>query len=166
MPKSRSVIRDYIILGLIWVGTTGLLFKYIPKDKIRHGILAFLYKQIVTWLFGLLVDEKGLIKYPVRFFKKANKSSFSFEYFIYSSFCAIFNVNYPEKQNRIIKVLYYLAFTGFITFVELLAERYTKLIEYVKWKWYWSFVTMGITFYLSRIFYCWFFKERSYLSSS
>ena len=159
MPKSRSVIRDYIILGLIWVGTTGLLFKYIPKDKIRHGILAFLYQQILTWTFGLLVVEKGLIKYPVRFFKKAYKSSFSFEYFIFPSFCAIFNINYPENKNKFIKFLYYIFFAGILTLGEFIAERYTNLIKYKKWKWYWSFITMSVTYYSSRLFYRWFYKE-------
>ncbi|WP_332635051.1 CBO0543 family protein [Halalkalibacter flavus] len=159
MLKSRSVLKDEIILKLIWLVTIGLLFKYIPKNKLRHGILAFLYKQVVTWVFGLLVVEKGLIKYPVRFFKKANKSSFSFEYFLYPSFSAIFNLNYPENKNRFIKFIYYIFHAGIITIIEVLAERYTNIIKYVKWKWYWSFITLGITYYSSRLFYRWFFKE-------
>ena len=151
--------KDKRILVLIWLGIIALLIKYIPKDKIREGMLAFLYKQIVTWLFGLLVVEKGLIKYPVRFFKKANKTSFSFEYFIYPSMCAIFNIHYPENHNRVTKFFYYLFHAGLLTTTEVLAERYTKLIKYVKWKWYWSFLTMGLSYYSSRIFYRWFFKE-------
>lgn len=158
MRKSHE-LKDIIILNFIWLATIGLLFKYIQKDKIRQGILAFLYKQFVTWMFGLLVVEKGLIKYPIRFFSKANKSSFSFEYFIYPSMCAIFNVNYPENKNRFIRFLYIIFHTGILTFGEVLAERYTNLIKYIKWKWYWSFITIGLTYYSSRLFYCWFFKE-------
>ncbi|MBE4909151.1 hypothetical protein IMZ08_13875 [Bacillus luteolus] len=159
MLRSKNNQRDILILKIIWLLTIGLLFKYIPKNKIRNGIVAFLYKQIVTWLFGLLVVEKGLIKYPVRFFKKANKSSFSFEYFIYPAICAIFNLNYPEEKNKFIKLLYYIFHSGAITTFEVLAERYTNTIKYVKWKWYWSFITIGITYYSSRLFYRWFYKE-------
>ncbi|MDQ0254544.1 hypothetical protein J2S74_001923 [Evansella vedderi] len=159
MLKSSSVFRDYIILRLIWVVTAGLLFKFIPKDKVRQGVLAFLYKQVVTWLFGLLVVEKGLIKYPVRFFKKANKSSFSFEYFIYPSLCAIFNTNYPENKNKFIKIFYYIFNSGAITILEFILERYTNLIKYVKWKWYWTFITISLTYFSSRLFYRWFFKD-------
>jgi hypothetical protein len=159
MLRSKGAMKDYTILGLIWVGTIGLLFKYIPKNKIRHGILAFLYKQILTWLFGLIVVEKGLIKYPVRIFKKANKSSFSFEYFIYPSLCAIFNVNYPENKNKFIKFLYYIFHSGFITIFEILSVKYTNLIKYVKWKWYLTLVTVGLSYFTSRLFYRWFYKE-------
>ncbi|MCT2537293.1 hypothetical protein NC661_14800 [Aquibacillus koreensis] len=159
MLKTKKVMRNYAILGLIWAITTGLLVKFIPKNKVRHGTVAFLYKQMVTWLFGLLVVEKGLIKYPVRIFNKANKTSFSFEYFIYPTFCAIFNLYYPENKDRFIKFLYYIFHAGILTIGEVFVERYTNLIKYVKWKWYWSFITMGITYYTSRLFYRWFFKD-------
>jgi hypothetical protein len=150
--------KDKIILITIWLITIGLLLKNIPKHKIRHGMVAFLYKQLITWPVGLYVVEKKLIKYPVRFFNKANKSSFSFEYFIYPAFTAIFNLNYPENKNKFIKSLYYLSHTGLLTLGEVLAERYTNLIKYVKWKWYWSFISIGLTYYTSRLFYRWFFN--------
>ncbi|MBU8906193.1 CBO0543 family protein [Desertibacillus haloalkaliphilus] len=154
------MFRDKSVLIFVWCMTIVLLFKFVPKEKVRHGILAFLFKQLITWVFGLMVVEKGLIKYPVRlFFHKANKSSFSFEYFIYPTICAIFNVNYPEYGSRLKKSLYYLLLTGLLTLGEVVAERYTNLIHYVKWRWYWSFITMGVAFYFSRIFYRWFFKE-------
>lgn len=151
--------KDKNILVMIWVVTMGLLYIYIPKNKMRHGWLAFFFQQMITWLFGLYVSEKKLIKYPIRFFKKANKSSFSFEYFLFPAFSAIFNVNYPENKNGIIKFLYYAFHSGLITGVEVLAEKYTNLIKYVKWKWYYSFITIWITYYMSRLFYRWFFRD-------
>lgn len=152
--------KDKGILLFIWLVTIGLLFKYIPKNKIRHAVLIYLFKQTITWFYGLYVVEKGLIKYPVRlFFKKANKASFSFEYFLFPSLCAIFNLNYPEKKNKITKFLYYIFHTGLITGLEVLLERYTNLIKYKKWKWYSTFITIGTTYYTSRVFYRWFFKN-------
>ncbi|MDE5413224.1 CBO0543 family protein [Alkalihalobacterium chitinilyticum] len=151
--------KDKRVLLFFWVVTIVLLVLNVPRNRVKHAILAFLYKQMVTWLFGLLVVERGLIKYPVRFFKKANKTSFSFEYFIYPALCTIFNMNYPENKSRLMKFFYIMFHSGAVTFVEYLIERKTNLITYVKWKWYWSFITMSITYYSSRIFYRWFFKD-------
>ncbi|WLR59215.1 CBO0543 family protein [Guptibacillus hwajinpoensis] len=153
------VSKDKGILYLIWIVTAALLFKYIPRNKIRHGLVIMLFKHVVTWFFGLLVVEKGFIQYPVRFFRKANRTSFTFEYFVYPAFCAIFNLNYPENRNKIIQLLYYLFHVGIITTGEVIAEKYTNLIKYVKWKWYWSFITLSLTNFSSRVFYRWFYKE-------
>lgn len=152
--------KDKGILILIWFVTIGLLYNYIPKNKIIHGVLTFLFKQVITWLFGLIVVEKGLIKYPVRlFFRKANKSSFCFEYFLFPSLSAIFNLHYPENKSKSSILLYYIFHTGLLTGVEALLERYTNLVKYIKWKWYWTFITIGTTYYTSRVFYRWFFKN-------
>ncbi|WNF38280.1 CBO0543 family protein [Bacillaceae bacterium IKA-2] len=152
--------KDRGILILIWLVTIGLLYNYIPKNKIRHAVLVYLFKQTITWFFGMFVVEMKLIKYPIKlFFENTNKASFSFEYFFFPSLCAIFNLNYPEKKNKIIKLLYYFFHTGLLTGLEVILERYTNLIKYIKWKWYWTFITIGSTYYLSRRFYLWFFKS-------
>jgi hypothetical protein len=124
--------RDKSLLVFFWILCIGLLFKYIPTNKIRHGLLAFVYKQAITLLFGLVVAEKGLIKYPVREFKKAYKGSFSFEYFLYPSLCAIFNFYYPESRSRLFQFLYINSHAALLTLVEVVVERYTNLIKYVK----------------------------------
>lgn len=145
-----------------WIITSLLLFKYVPKNRIREAHISFLFKQFITWLFGLLVVEKGLISYPNRlFFKKANKSSFTFEYFVYPALCSLFNLYYPEKSNNAAKLIYYFIHTSIITCFEIFAVKYTNLIKYNNWKWYWSFITMWVTYYVSRIYHRWFYKRRS-----
>ncbi|WP_197025131.1 CBO0543 family protein [Paucisalibacillus sp. EB02] len=138
-----------------------LLIKFVPKNRIREAQVAFLFKQLITWLFGLLVVEKNLISYPYRlFFKKTIKSSFTFEYFVYPGLCALFNLYYPEKRNYFIKLLYYFFHSGVITTLEVILLKYTNLIKYKKWTWYWSIMTMWFTNYLSHIYFKWFFKEQ------
>ncbi|MFE8699798.1 CBO0543 family protein [Cytobacillus sp. FJAT-54145] len=145
-----------------WIITSILLIKYVPKNRIREAHISFLFKQVVTWLFGLLVVEKNLISYPNRlFFKKANKSSFTFEYFVYPALCSLFNLYYPEKSNNVVKLIYYFIHTSIITGFEIFAVKYTNLIKYNNWKWYWSFVTMWFSYYISRIYHRWFYKDRS-----
>lgn len=145
-----------------WIITSILLIKYVPKNRIREAHISFLFKQVITWLFGLLVVEKGLISYPNRlFFKKAIKSSFTFEYFVYPALCALFNLYYPEKSNKIVKINYYFIHTSIITCFEIFAVKYTNLIKYNNWTWYWSFITMWLSYYVSRIYHRWFYKDRS-----
>ncbi|WP_078379745.1 CBO0543 family protein [Sutcliffiella halmapala] len=142
-----------------WIVMAFLLIRYVPKNKIREASVAFLFKQLITWLFGLAVVETGLIKYPSRlFFKHATKSSFTFEYFVYPGLCVLFNLYYPEKRNLLVKALYYTFHAGIITFFELIAVNFTQLIRYPKWTWYWSFLTMWSSNYLSRLFFRWFYK--------
>lgn len=147
------------MLVFFWVLTSVILIIFVPKHKLRQAILAFLYKQLITWLFGMLVVEKGLIRYPVRLFSKANKTSFCFEYYFYPALCAIFNIYYPEKKSPLHKLLYIASHSGTLTLIEVILERYTNLIEYVKWRWYWSFLTMSITYYSSAVFSRWYFKK-------
>ncbi|MBP1940358.1 hypothetical protein J2Z26_000077 [Bacillus luteolus] len=120
-----------------------------------------MFKQVITWLFGLLVVEKALISYPNRlFFRKAIKSSFTFEYFVYPSLCALFNLYYPEKSNNVVKLIYYFIHTAIIAGFEIFAVKYTNLIKYNNWTWYWSFITMWLSYYISRIYHRWFFISR------
>lgn len=145
-----------------WIITSLLLFKYVPKNRIREAHISFLFKQVITWFFGLLVVEKNLISYPNRlFFKKANKASFTFEYFVYPALCSLFNLYYPEKRNNVAKLIYFFIHTSIITCFEIFAVKYTNLIKYNNWKWYWSFITIWLTYYVSRIYHRWFYKDKS-----
>lgn len=157
-----SYRREKTILFFSYLVGIFLLGKFVPKDKVRHATVAFLIKQVMTWLFGLLVVEKKLIEYPYRFFfRRSYKANFSFEFFLYPITCVIFNLYYPEKRSRFIKTLYSIAFAAFIAIPEALIVRYSRLIRYKKWNALLSFFTMMTTNYLSHIFYRWFFKHNA-----
>jgi len=142
-----------------WFILVLLLIKFVPKHRIREASVAFLFKQAITWLFGLIVVEKNLIKYPFHvFFKKKSKTSFTFEYFVYPAICVLFNLYYPEKKGYIVKIFYHFSYTSIITMFEMFAVKYTKLIKYNNWTWYYTSITLWLTFYLSRIFQRWFFR--------
>lgn len=151
--------KDIFILISAWIITFTMLVFFIPKNKIREALFVFLLKQAITWLIGLLVVELRLIEYPVElFFKYATKTSFSFEYFIYPSICAVFNLNYPARKNKVQQFLYYSYFCSIMTIIEVLCEKYTNLIKYIHWTWYITWITLFLTFYISRKIYLWFFK--------
>ena len=150
--------RDYILIIVQFIVTIGLLIRYIPRNKIREANLVFLFKLLLTLVLGLTVSELRLIEYPVRLFPHATKTSFTFEFFVYPSICAIFNLNYPEKKSNFIQFMYYSYFCSMITVLEIFAEKYTNILEYINWTWYITWISLFITFFISRKYYLWFFK--------
>lgn len=145
---------------LSWIVMSLLLIKFVPRNKIREAHVAFLFKQVITWLMGLFIVENGCIKYPVRtFFKKSTKSSFTFEYFVFPALNVLFNIYYPEKRNSYLKAAYYATHTLLITILEWIALKYTKLIRYKKWRLDYTFISIWISYYISRLYQKWFFKD-------
>lgn len=149
---------DRIIWGVAWVITLVVLIIFVPKARLREAWVIFLFKQLMTWLFGLLVVEFKLIEYPVRLFSYANKTSFCFEFFIYPAVCVIFCLYYPRNKGNWLKLLHYVKYSTVITVIEILVEKYTNIITYLHWTWYLTWMTLFITFFFSFKFYEWFFK--------
>ena len=150
--------RDYILITIGCIVTIGLLVKFIPKDKIREAHVAFLFKQLLTWVLGLTVVEVKLIEYPIRLFPYSTKTSFAFEYFVYPSLCAIFNVHYPKNKSTFGQFMYYFYFCTTMTVFEVFVEKHTNILKYIHWTWYITWLTLFITFYCTRKYYVWFFK--------
>lgn len=150
---------EQIILLLVWIIIISALFILIPKVKILYALVAFHIMQLLTWMFGLAVVEMGLIHYPDRLFPFASNTSFTFEYFAYPAICAIFNIYYPKGKSKIMQFGYYAAYSTGITILESILEINTDLIEYVHWSWYWTWITLFATFFLSRMYYNWFFRK-------
>jgi len=152
------MISDTLLLILAWGITSVLLLLYVPKEKIRESFVIFMFKQLMTWLIGLVVAELKLLEYPIRSFAYATKASFDFEYFFYPSFCVLFNLYYPEGKRISQQILYYFYYCTVLTMIEVLVEKYTNILEYLNWTWYITYISFAITFYLSHLFYRWFFK--------
>ncbi len=149
---------EAIILVIAWIITSIGLIIFVPKIKIREAIVIFLFKQLITWVVGLLVAELGLIIYPIRSFAYATQASFDFEYFIYPAICVIFNLHYPVGTKPLRQLIHYFSYCSAITIIEVIIERNTDIIDYVHWEWYVTWITLFITFWVSRKFYLWFFK--------
>ncbi len=133
------------ILYFTWIATAISLVLLIPKDKIRLAIVAFLFKEFLTWPMGLYVAN-------------TTKASFTFEFFFYPAICAIFNTHFPEDKPAYVRAFYYILYCTVITAAESLLERYTDLIEYIHWNEAYTWITLIVTFYISRQFIRWFFK--------
>lgn len=118
-----------------------------------------MFKHLLTWMFGLVVVEWKLLEYPVREFPYATRASFGFEYFIYPSTCVIFILRFPENGSRLKKLGWYMFWPTWMTIVEVWLERNTDLVHYIHWSWYWTWITLLITFFIPRLFYKWVLKK-------
>ncbi len=152
---------ETLLLTSAWIIFTVALIIFVPRNRIREAWVIYLFKQIITWLLGLAVVELRLIEYPIRLFAYANKTSFSFEYFIYPAICVIFNLHYPVGKSSIKQLLYYIVYCSAITIIEVFCEKYTDIINYTGWTWYYTWLSLFATFYLTRMFYLWFFKTKN-----
>lgn len=139
-----------------------LLIKLVPREKAREAWVLFLFLQVLTWPAGLFIVEMGWIEYPVQLFPHANdynKTSFEFEFFIFPLVSIIFSLHYPKNRTKKASFLYYLSFVGIFTAIEVLLEKYTNLVKYHGWHWYWSYITMTLALYLNHKYYLWFRKR-------
>lgn len=137
------------------------LIKFIPRDKARDAWILFLFLQVITWPAGLFAVEKGWIEYPTQLLPQANmynKTSFSFEFFFFPIVAIFFDLYYPTKITRLKVFLYYLCFSSFFTFIEVILEKHTTLVEYHEWRWYWTILTISLSLYLNHKYYLWFRK--------
>ncbi len=149
-------LEKFILVSSWIIGFISLIF--IPKNIRQQASFIFLFSQLPSWLFGLLAVEFGLLEYPVREFAKANGTSFTFEFLVLPIICVFFNIYYPEKRSFYKKIIYYITVLGPITLAEYFIEKYTLLLNYIHWEWYFTFITMVLFVYFIRAVYKWFFK--------
>ncbi|WP_123040214.1 CBO0543 family protein [Cohnella candidum] len=153
------MLTDRTVLIAVTVVTAILLVLFTPRDRIREAQLVYLFKLLITWLVGLLVSEYGLIRYPVREFPNATANNFTYEYFIYPAISIVFVLRFPERKSVWHKIGWYLLFPSWMSALEWMIEKHTQLIDYVHWSWYWTWLSLLATFYLSRLYYVWFMKR-------
>jgi len=60
-----SLLMQYGIIVSVWILSL-LLILIIPRQKRRLAMVAFLFKQYITCIFGHAVVELQLLAYPVR----------------------------------------------------------------------------------------------------
>jgi hypothetical protein len=154
--------KERIIEASVWIIMVIALLVFVPKNRIREAQAVYLFKLFLTWGLGLFVVQMKWIEYPARFiFPYAHRSDFTFEFFVYPAICVLFILYYPWKKNFFTQLGYFIAYCSIMTLLEVLIEHYTQLVHYIIWKWYWTWISLFLTFYLSRLYYIWFFRIKS-----
>ena len=152
------LIEPIILISAVIIMSV-LLWKYVPRSKILEAHISFLFMQVQTWLIGAIVVELHLVEYPFRFIKYAYRISLIFEYYIYPAVSALFNVHFPQKKGWIIKAIYIMSYPSVLTIIEVILEKYTNVIKYIHWAWYWTWISLLATLMISYWYHLWFVKK-------
>ncbi|MGF7035052.1 hypothetical protein J2T17_006044 [Paenibacillus mucilaginosus] len=111
--------KEQIILLIINGITLAGLILLTPRSRLREAAVVYTFKQSITWVLGLLIVEYHLIDYPVREFVVANRTSFSFEFFVYPAICVIYNLHFPADRGWGRKWAWILVFPTVMTLFEV-----------------------------------------------
>lgn len=148
---------EKIILFLSTIFSIAVLIFSARKKPLQSHFI-FLFAGMPVWILGLCVVEWGLIEYPYREFSTVNRTSFIFEYLVLPVICVVFNVFYPIRSSPVSRLGFYSIFCSLLTAFEYILEKYTMVIRYIKWDWYWTWISVFLILWLSRKINLWFFK--------
>lgn len=152
---------ERLVLIIIWAVSTIAFVLFIPRNRRREAILAFLACQSVTWVNSMLHVKYGLLAFPVREFPKASDLLFTSEYMMYPLMCAFYYIYEPES-GKLPRLLYLVGCITCLTVIDVIIEKYTELIEYTKYSWYWTWIDFFLIFLITNIYCKWFFKKNSF----
>ena len=135
------------LLALIGVG----LFVFsMRKPPIKEWLLFFLLTSYFSSIIGVIVVEEGMLTYPVNLFNRHFDSSLTYEYVLFP----VLGVYYYQSTFRsgwIGYVLKAVIYSGIITITEFFLEKYTDLIHYESWTWYYTFLSTLLLLLIIRI---------------
>ena len=134
----RIILWSLLIIGIV------LLFFSLRKPPIKNWILIFLLTSYFSTFLGVLVVEKKMLEYPVRFLSNHFTSSLLYENLLFPVVCIYFyQTTYHLRYIGI--VIQCTLYTSALTIIEIIFERYTDLIKYHTWTWIYTFIS---TFFL------------------
>ncbi|QCJ41389.1 hypothetical protein FAY30_05475 [Bacillus sp. S3] len=156
-------INNIVIILMLVIGLISIIF-FIPKNRRRRFILSYLFCQSLTWISSMFHAQFDLLSFPAREFPYATDLLITTEYFFYPIICG-FYINFEHKVNYFYRFFYLSIWVSFLTVIDGLIERYTDLIEYVHYAWYWTWLDFFCLFAISNYLYKRFFKDKSLFRS-
>ena len=152
---------EVIILFLLWVSGITAIALFIPRNRLRAFLFALLVCQAFLWVSTLIHAKYGLLSFPVREFPKATDVLFTTEYFFYPLTLGWYT-RFEHKESLMIRLCYMAIWVTVITGIDYLIEKYSDLIVYENYAWYWSWLDFYIIIFLSSLIYRWFFKDHGW----
>ncbi|QOR67848.1 hypothetical protein IM538_06865 [Cytobacillus suaedae] len=121
--------NELAVIIAIWVIFPIILYFAVPRERIREMIAVFLFFQMLTWLFSIVMTKFGVLSAPIREFPEATKINFSSEYIVFPTAAVFFQRWYPENGGKIKKAIHYLYSVGGIILFLLIIGRTTDLMN-------------------------------------
>ena len=155
------MLMERLILVAMWIfGIIGFILFSARKD-LRKGFLALMMFQAIIWLCDMPSFKYGLLSAPVREFPKAIDLSITINYFFYPVLFSIFYVHKEVKESRWARFIYFFVWITAITFLDIVLEKYTDLLEYGSITWYGMWIYLGALFFVSQVCCNWFYKDKA-----
>ncbi|MED4014561.1 CBO0543 family protein [Sutcliffiella cohnii] len=123
---------DYLVLIMLWIILPIILWKVIPRHRLREALAALLFFQMLTWVFSIGLTYAGLLEAPVRFFKEATKINFTMEYLVFPTAAVLFQLSFPHKARYFRRLVHYLLWVGIILSFMALIGTFTNIMD-IKW---------------------------------
>ncbi|WP_169802783.1 CBO0543 family protein [Neobacillus soli] len=161
IERATCMPIEYLIIILMWVIGVISFVKFTPKNHHRRVIFAVLVCQSLTWLNTLFHVKFNLLSFPVRELPKATDVLVTTEYLFYPLVCGFYIISVPKKVNNYLRPFYLSLWVSGLTIFDVIIEKYTNLIVYVHYDWYWTWLDFFCLFAVVNIIYHWFFKEKA-----
>ncbi|MGD6780956.1 CBO0543 family protein [Sutcliffiella horikoshii] len=141
----KFTLRFLLVLGLI------MFINLIKKPPTKDWLLIFLFKGFISSILDKIIVTKNKIVYPVKLFKSFD-ISFIFDYLLFPVVCVYYNqVTKTSSFFWIVIKIFYFSIP--MTLLEYFFEKRTNLIKFKRgWHIYHSFITVNVTFLISRAF--------------
>lgn len=129
-----------------------LLFMNLRKLPVKDGLIIFLFASYIAVILGTIAVEEGMLYYPVKFLERKHfDSNLLFEMLILPVICLYFyRTTFQSKRFPIL--IQSILYSAVLTTFEFFLERYTPLIEYLKWTWVHTFISVFLFLILMRVF--------------
>jgi hypothetical protein len=150
---------NYFVLIILWVILPMVLWKSVPRNRLREAIATFLLFQMLTWLFSIGLTYVGLLESPIRFLKYATKVNFTMEYIVFPTVAVLFQLKFPNKANFVRGLLHYLQWIGIILTFMLLIGFFTDIMVVKMDNLIRSFFNFLIELWLCRRYVLWLIKQ-------
>ncbi|WP_396265821.1 CBO0543 family protein [Halobacillus shinanisalinarum] len=131
---------EIIILWFLHIlGVVVFIFS-LRKPPRKDWLIMFFISAYLAIILGVLVVEGHLITYPVSLYKHF-QSSVLFEFLLFPVLCTYY---YQTSYFTGVFGMVWQAgvYSGVLTIVEFCLERYTELIKYLQWDWYYTFISV------------------------
>jgi len=140
----RIALWMFLTIGII------LMFIGFRKPLTKEAILVFFMKAYFSTFIGVIVVEEKLLTYPVSFLSGYFDTSILFEYLLYPIVCTFYYRTSHDSTFFGI-VMQAVLYSTAITIIEVILEKYTDLIDYHTWTWYYTFVSIFLLSLFVRI---------------
>lgn len=147
-----------LIIIISWLLSICLLWLFVPRKQLRYYVITFLFSSTVAWAYEYVQVSFGLIEFPFREFEKASKMSFSLHYAVYPTFCVFYILYFPVSQGKMKKFLHTCLFNLLLALYTFLLNKYSSLIEFKHWNFFYSIGINFILLYTIKRFAFWFKK--------